>query len=444
MYHGCQILFAILCLVSSSLTFGQGAPFVPNDPYFFTGTPAGYAGQWHLDKQTSGALIDANVSAAWAAGWTGKGVNIGVIENASFDATHPDLAPNYVAELSMGGTDFEYTRHPTSVAGIVGARGGNGIGITGVAPYANLAAIGLPGNGYSPGNHAAGISHRMDSIKIKTSSVFPNPSAYPGNTAMPEIVTALADYAAAGGVYVSAAGNNRNVGGAGSNSSIYGWATSPDQIVVGGVAANGVFASYSSWGPNLTVSAPTGVSGPTSPPNSIDQFGITTTNFDTWYYPYSGLPGDIKYTGQFSGTSAATPLVAGALALAEEAQPALTTRFAKHLLARTSVRTDPTDSTPVGGWTTNAAGVEFNNNYGFGVIDAKAVVDAAQEFVGVTPLAVQKIPTIAVGQSVPIGDPSGLVATFDLANTGPLARFKSNYTVEELQCLPILWNSYPP
>ena len=31
--------------------------FTPNDPYYTTGNPAGYPGQWHLNVQTSGAAL---------------------------------------------------------------------------------------------------------------------------------------------------------------------------------------------------------------------------------------------------------------------------------------------------------------------------------------------------------------------------------------------------
>ena len=65
--------------------------------------------------------------------------------------------------------------------------------------------------------------------------------------------------------------------------------------------------------------------------------------------------------------------MSGILALAKEAQPNLNTRFAKHLLARTCRLIDPYDSTPMGGWTTNGAGYHFNNNYGFGLVDADAL-----------------------------------------------------------------------
>ncbi len=70
--------------------------FTPNDPYYFTGTPAGYPGQWHLNVQSSGAVYDANVTGAWNRDITGQGVIIGIVDDG-LQRLHPDLSPNYVA-----------------------------------------------------------------------------------------------------------------------------------------------------------------------------------------------------------------------------------------------------------------------------------------------------------------------------------------------------------
>jgi subtilisin-like proprotein convertase family protein len=72
------------------------------------------------------------------------------------------------------------------------------------------------------------------------------------------------------------------------------------------------------------------------------------------------------------------------------------TRMAKHILARTSKVVDATDSTETAGyygraygtgWHTNAAGYHFNQNYGFGLIDADAFTEMAARVSGITPVA---------------------------------------------------------
>jgi len=53
----------------------------------------------------------------------------------------------------------------------------------------------------------------------------------------------------------------------------------------------------------------------------------------------------IQRVGTCGGTSSATPLAAGIVALAKQVQPALNVRFAKHLLVRSSALVDPNDPT---------------------------------------------------------------------------------------------------
>jgi subtilisin family serine protease len=72
---------------------------------------------------------------------TGRGVRVAVIDSR-VDIRHPDLAGQFVAardfvEDGFGGPEA----HGTQVAGIIGAKAGNGIGIAGVAPGARLMAL---------------------------------------------------------------------------------------------------------------------------------------------------------------------------------------------------------------------------------------------------------------------------------------------------------------
>ena len=90
---------------------------------------------------------------------------------------------------------------------------------------------------------------------------------------------------------------------------------------------------------------------------------------------------DDVYIDDFSGTSAATPIVSGVVALVRSANPALTWRDVKLILAESARKNDP-DNT---GWEDGARKkygaatdlYHFNHEYGFGVVDAKAAVDLA-------------------------------------------------------------------
>lgn len=75
---------------------------------------------------------------------TGRGISIAIIDS-KIDVAHPDLAGQFVANLDF--VDRRTTAittseaHGTGVAGIVGAKAGNGIGIAGIAPDARMMAL---------------------------------------------------------------------------------------------------------------------------------------------------------------------------------------------------------------------------------------------------------------------------------------------------------------
>lgn len=79
-------------------------------------------------------------------------------------------------------------------------------------------------------------------------------------------------------------------------------------------------------------------------------------------------------TGTHTGTSASAPLAAGIFALALEANPNLTWRDMQHLVVWTS-EYDPLAGNP--GWKKNGAGLMVNSRFGFGLLNANALVDLA-------------------------------------------------------------------
>jgi subtilisin family serine protease len=95
-----------------------------NDP-LYSAQPT--AGEWKLRELQRSA--------------TGRGVKIAIVDSL-VDVSHPDLSGQFVSnENFIGGSPGRPEAHGTHVAGLIGAKAGNGIGMAGVAPGARLMAL---------------------------------------------------------------------------------------------------------------------------------------------------------------------------------------------------------------------------------------------------------------------------------------------------------------
>ncbi len=450
--------WAAVTLVTSALAI---EPYVPNDPYYFPSPNAlsnsnslNYC-QWYLNKSGTTARVDINVAGAWARGLTGKGVVIGIIEGP-VQFSHPDLVDNLERSESWNFFDRTPTvvppasdnMHGTSVAGLMAACGGNRTGMTGVAPHAKYAVLNV-GGGYlfddGPAVQRLADAMRYHSnpgratIPIKNNS---QSTTYPFASSLWQgvsaIESAIRESHAAGCITVIAAGNSRlkvglrTVSEADANKLHN--CHLPEVIVTTAVGFDGRVAAYANFGASITCAAPSRESEPTFGFEGVgvlstDLLGADGYNTSLTQAPFE--PSDLDYA-RFGGTSATAPIVSGALALAREVQPNLTTRMAKHLLARTCRVVNPGDSLPTGGWTTNRAGFHFNNNYGFGLIDVDALTTQAPRFTRVTPLVTDTTGEIFAGNPmVRMNDTNGLLRSCVVTNTGPLEevqlRLKVNF-----------------
>ncbi len=404
--------------------------FAPNDPFFANNFPVGgpgdgWPGQWFLVNGAARATGDVNVLPQWTLNTTGVGVTVGIVDDG-VESGHPDLAPGYLQALSLnaetgvkGGTSGDpigaASNHGTFTAGAAIARGGNGIGITGSAPLASWTAIRLPigGNTLTDEMDVAAIEHES----VTSSLISIKNHSYGGSTPFvdsPASRAALARSAANGTIHVYAAGNDR--GQTNQDATKDGSTSSPDVIVVGALASTGLFASYSSMGSNLVCTAYGGDGGDSQGQIGTDRQGLTVGYSANANFLFPD--GNGNYAANQAGTSFTAPTVTGIIALAKQRQPGLNVRWAKHLFATTSRLCDPMDATPVGGWTTNAGGVKFNPNYGFGLVDADAFVRAAQSSTGVTAVSKFDSGTIAVNTAIP--DNGSLSRTFSVTSSTPL------------------------
>lgn len=72
---------------------------------------------------------------------TGRGVKIAIVDS-QVDVSHPDLSGQFVFDENfIGGSPGRAEAHGTHVAGLIGAKAGNGIGMAGVAPGARMMAL---------------------------------------------------------------------------------------------------------------------------------------------------------------------------------------------------------------------------------------------------------------------------------------------------------------
>lgn len=404
--------------------------------------------QWHLKNtgQDSFASVrpvsgnDMRVAAAWALGITGKGVKVAVVDDG-VEAAHEDLQGNFEVGKSInfltGGADptpSGKAGHGTSVAGIIGSVAYNRLGGRGVAFGATLRGMNLLAPGAaSMANLALSmgggpVSADNDVFNASFgSSVDPTLPALPSfNPAAGEVnANSLSLRGGKGAALVQSAGNEFKSFGAGGGASCdfanqYGVScgnaasdtrrASTIPIIVGALAANGKKSSYSTVGSSLWISAPGGefgldaglVSGFSAP--AFDPAIVTTSRTGCDNSSYSSavnsldskgsnaLAARCQYTALMNGTSAAAPNVSAVVALMLEANPALTIRDIKFILAKTAVRVDPdqpkvSPSIYLGapftleqGWVRNAAGYFFSNWYGFGAVDAGAAVAMAKSY----------------------------------------------------------------
>jgi len=129
---------------------------------------------------------------AWAAGVTGQGVRVAVLDGG-FDLDHPDLAPNINLALSkdMTGEGLQYAlpdtfSHGTHVAGTIAAAD-NGFGVIGVAPNAELVLVKVLGDSGSGSfeDVIAGIYHAAsadaDVINMSLGALIPRWGDAPGD-----------------------------------------------------------------------------------------------------------------------------------------------------------------------------------------------------------------------------------------------------------------------
>jgi len=288
---------------------------VPNDTYFApklwslqnTGQPDGDSAGGDFPPVNGTPGVDIKAVPAWDIITGGPGVIVATIDSG-IDYTHTDLAPNmwnYVGpahfsgdpaycDNAIHGCDFanqdnnpmDDFGHGTHVAGIIGARGNNNNGVTGVAWNVQLMALKFL-NTSGTGNVSDAITAIQYAVR-HNAAVINNSWGTSGDDQSLHDAIIAARQAGLGGTIITAAAGNSGDG------TVFYPGAYPEVICVASTNNKDHPASTSSFGPHVDVAAPGD-------------------------YIWSTLPN--QSYGWMHGTSMATPVVSGIAALIRATDP---------------------------------------------------------------------------------------------------------------------------
>ena len=363
-----------------------------------------YGCQWHLNNSDG---EDIGVEAVWAEGIDGRGINVAVVDDG-MDYRHEDLTGNVNASLNhdytgSGNIHQLLEHHGTNVAGIIAASA-NSLGVRGVAPKATAYGYNFLADGTDL-NQADAMTRNGALTAVSNNSW--GPRSGPGLSSVSAFWKMAVEfgirtgYNEKGTFYVFSGGNGHLIG---DSSNLNEVANFYGVTAVCAVNDDDTRSVYSENGANLWVCAPSGDRG------NEHRAIVTTENSD-------------RYNDGFSGTSAAAPIVSGVVALMRQANPDLTWRGIKLILAASARKNDPTNI----GWKDGARKYgsdsvsdryHFNHEYGFGMVDAGAAVAMAKEWTdNLLPLQSETVESSDPSVRIPDAPASGMVTTVTQALT---------------------------
>ncbi|XP_057655590.1 furin-like protease 1 isoform X2 [Diorhabda carinulata] len=320
---------------------------------------------WYLNR---GGGLDMNVIPAWMEGITGKGAVVTILDDG-LEKDHPDLLQNYdpMASYDVNGQDsdpsprydmIDSNRHGTRCAGEVAATSNNSVCALGVAHGAQVGGVRMLDGEVTDAVEARSLSLNPHHIDIYSASWGPDDDGKtvdgPGELATRAFIEGVTKGRnGKGSIFIWASGNG---GRDHDNCNCDGYTNSIYSLSISSVTENGHVPWYSEACSSTLAS--------TYSSGALGEKQVVTT--------------DLRHscTSSHTGTSASAPLAAGICALALEANPNLTWRDMQHIVVRTArpqnlIATD---------WRVNGVGRHVSHSFGYGLMDAYAMVQMARNW----------------------------------------------------------------
>ncbi|XP_018797641.1 PREDICTED: furin-like protease 1 isoform X1 [Bactrocera latifrons] len=324
-----------------------------------------WAQMWYLNR---GGGLDMNVVPAWQAGITGKGIVVTILDDG-LESDHPDIEHNYDPDASYDVNSHDNdpmphydmtdsNRHGTRCAGEVAATANNSICAVGIAFGASVGGVRMLDGDVTDAVEARSLSLNPQHIDIYSASWGPDDDGKtvdgPGELAQRAFIEGVTKgRQGKGSIFIWASGNG---GREFDNCNCDGYTNSIWTLSISSATEEGHVPWYSEKCSSTL--ATTYSSGGQS------EKQVVTTDLHH------------SCTVSHTGTSASAPLAAGIAALVLESNTNLTWRDLQHIVVRTAKPANLRDPT----WSRNGVGRRISHSFGYGLMDAAAMVQVARKW----------------------------------------------------------------
>lgn len=353
----------------------------PDDPSFVQAAAAGRAGSWGQPYDDQWAIKRVGLTAEADSAWNSLGdnpqpVNVAVIDTG-LDWNHLDIdweniwrndgeIPNneidddgngYVDDIigwdfiGQGNKPWDHDGHGTIVSGIIAATQGNGIGIAGINPHANIMVL-KSLNAF--GNTRASFIAEAILYAVDNGAKLVNVSV--GGSNLSRVEKAAVDYANSNDVMIVAAAGNEGI-----SLEDYGPGGLPGVLTVSATDLDDARTVFSNWGTQVDIAAP-----------GMEVLSLRARRTDTMrdipgveYINAANYVGQDKRYYRVSGTSFAAPIVTGIASLIASREPDVSNVELRRMLTQSAEDVD----------------VPGRDQFtGYGIVDAKLALTIERDF----------------------------------------------------------------